>query len=64
MVVDLPAVPLGSNSESEKVSAFLTHSNGLGFSDGQTVSAIIGNRAINNGAAIDAFPCVEDEKEI
>jgi len=64
MVVDPPAVPLGSNSESEKISAFLARSNGLGFLDSQTVSSIIGNRAINNGAAIDAFPCVEDEKEI
>ena len=36
----------------------------LGFSGSQTLSAILGNRPVNNGSAIDAFPCVEDEKEI
>lgn len=30
----------------------------------EAFSAIIGNRAINNGSAINTFPCVEDEKKI
>jgi len=43
---------------------FLTRSNGLGFVRSQALSAIIGNRAVDNGAAVDTFPGIEDEKEI
>ncbi len=48
----------------EMVSIFLARGHGLGFSGSQTLSPIVGNRAVDNGPAIDAFPCVEDEKEI
>ncbi len=34
------------------------------FSSCEAFSSIVGNRAINNGATINAFPCVEDEKKI
>lgn len=36
----------------------------LGALGSQTLSAIIGNRAVNDGAAIDAFPSIKHEKEI
>jgi hypothetical protein len=45
-------------------SILLARGNSLGFSGQPTLSAIVGNRAVDNSAAIDAFPCVEDEKEI
>jgi predicted DNA-binding transcriptional regulator YafY len=47
-----------------RVQIFLAHGNGLRSLGRHTLSAIIGNGAIDNGAAIEAFPCVEDEKEI
>ena len=47
-----------------RVKIFLAHGNGLRSLGRQTLSTIIGNGAIDNGAAIEAFPCVEDEKEI
>lgn len=53
-----------SDSEPEMVSIFLACGNGLGFSGSQTLSAIIGNGAVDNGAAIDAFPCVEHQEEV
>lgn len=34
------------------------------FSGCETLSAIVGNRTINNGAAINALPCIEDQKKI
>ena len=37
---------------------------GLGFSSLQTLSAILGNGAVDNGAAIEAFPGIKHEKEI
>jgi len=43
---------------------FLARSNGLGFSGRKTLSAIIGNGAVNDGTAIHAFPGIEHEKEI
>jgi hypothetical protein len=42
----------------------LARGNGLGFTGSQTLSAIIRNGAVDDGAAIDAFPCVKHEKEI
>ena len=36
----------------------------LGFTGRQTLSAIIGNGAVDDGAAIDAFPCIKHEEEI
>lgn len=38
--------------------------NSLGISSSQTLSAIIGNGAVDDGAAIDTFPGIEHEKEI
>jgi hypothetical protein len=52
------------DSEPKMASIFLGRGNGLGFSKSQTLSAIIGNGAVDNGAAIDAFPCVEHEEEV
>lgn len=34
------------------------------FSSCETLSAIVGNRTVNNGAAINALPCIEDQKKI
>jgi len=48
----------------DSASTNLARASGLRFSSRQTLSAVIGNRAVNNGSTIDAFPCVEDEKEI
>jgi hypothetical protein len=45
-------------------STLLAHGNGLGLSGSQTLSAIVGNGAVDDGAAINAFPGIEDEKEI
>ncbi len=42
----------------------LSHGHGLGLSGRQTLSAIVGNGAVDNGAAIEAFPGIEHEKEI
>ena len=42
----------------------LARGNGLGFTGSQTLSAIIRDGAVDNGAAIDAFPCIKHEKEI
>ena len=42
----------------------LTRGSGLRFSGSQTPSAIIGNGAVDNGAAVDTFPCIKHEKEI
>ncbi len=36
----------------------------LRLAGSQTLSAIIGNGSVNNSAAIDAFPCIEYEKEV
>jgi len=47
----------GSNSK-------LPSGDGLGLSCHETFSAIVGDGAINNSAAIDALPCVENEKKI
>ena len=38
--------------------------NGLSFSCCQTLSPVVGNRAIDDGATINALPGVENEKEI
>jgi hypothetical protein len=46
------------------VLALLMHTGGLRASGGQTLAAIMGNGTVNDGAAIHAFPGIEDEKEI
>jgi hypothetical protein len=46
------------------VRIFLAYGHGLGSSGSQALSAIVGNRAVYNGAAIEAFPGIEHEKEI
>lgn len=43
---------------------YSTRGNGLGFSGGQALSAIIGNGSVDDGTAIHAFPCIKHEKEI
>ena len=43
---------------------FLLRSNGLGLTGRQTLSAIAGNSAVDDRPAVDAFPGIEDEKEI
>jgi hypothetical protein len=42
----------------------LARADGLRLAGCQTLSAIIGNGAVNNGAAVDAFPCIKHEKEV
>ena len=42
----------------------LARANGLRLAGRQTLSAIIGNGAVNNGTAVDAFPCIKHEKEV
>ena len=34
------------------------------FTSCEALSAIVGNRTINDGAAINTFPCIEDQKKI
>ena len=36
----------------------------LGIPGGQAFAPVVGNRAIDDGAAVDALPGVEDQKEI
>jgi len=36
----------------------------LGITRGQAFAPIVGNRPIDDGAAVDALPCVEDQKEV
>jgi len=62
--LDYHWVPAGSGSEPAVVKIVLARGDGLGLSGRQTLSAIIGNGAVDHGAAIHAFPCIEDEKEI
>ena len=61
---DAHRVPPGSETEPGVGQVFLARANGLGFSDLQTLSSIFGNGAVDNGAAVEAFPGIEDEKEI
>lgn len=42
----------------------LSRRDGLRFARRQTLAAVGGNGAIDDGTAVDAFPGVEDEKEI
>jgi hypothetical protein len=42
----------------------LTSRDGLRFAGSQALSAVVGDGAVNNGTAVDAFPCIEYEKEI
>lgn len=42
----------------------LARTDGLGFAGSQTLPAIIGNGTVDNGAAVDAFPCIKHEKEV
>ena len=42
----------------------LARGNGLRFSCRQTLSPIVGNRTIDDGAAVNALPGIENEKEI
>ncbi len=46
------------------VRIFLARGHGLGTPGSQTLATIIRNGAVDNGAAIDAFPCIEDEEEV
>ena len=36
----------------------------LCIAGGETFAPVVGNRAIDDGAAVDALPCVEDQKEV
>jgi hypothetical protein len=46
------------------VQVCLLGSDSLGLSDRQALSAIMGDSAVDNGTAIEAFPGIKDEKEI
>lgn len=54
----------GLDLEPEMMTIILSRGHGLGLSGSQTLSAIVGNGAVDNGAAIEAFPSIEHEKEI
>ena len=43
---------------------FLPRGKGPSISGSQTLPAVIGNRAIDDGAAIEAFPGIKHEKEV
>jgi hypothetical protein len=59
-----PTVSLvGSDAEPEKERS-LASGDRVRFSSREAFSAIVGNRAVDNGSAINAFPCIEDEKKI
>lgn len=42
----------------------LARGDGVGFAGRQTLSAILGDGAVDNGAAVEALPGIKDEKEI
>ncbi len=64
MVSERSTVPLrGSDTEPDK-ERNLASRDCVRLSSCEALSAIVGNRAINNGSTIDAFPCVEDKKEV
>lgn len=44
--------------------ATLPSGDGLGLARGEALSTIVGDGAIDDGAAVDAFPGVENEEEI
>jgi hypothetical protein len=56
--------PPGAGSEFKMEPMSLARSNGLGYSDRKTVSAIGGNSTVDKGTTIDAFPGIKHEKEI
>jgi hypothetical protein len=64
MAVDTTAIPPGSEPEPGIGRIFLARGDDLGLSSSQTFSSIVGNGAVDHGAAVDAFPCIEDQKEI
>jgi hypothetical protein len=43
---------------------WLSRLDGLRIASGQALAAIVGNGAINDRAAVNALPCVEDQKEV
>jgi len=53
----------GSDTEPDK-ERNLASRDRVRLSSCEALSAIVGNCAINNGSTIDAFPCIEDEKEV
>lgn len=64
MLTRRPTVPrVGSEVEPEKESN-LASGYRVRISSCEAFSAIVGNCAVNNGSAINAFPCVEDEKKV
>ncbi len=42
----------------------LARTDGLRLAGSQTLSAIVRNGAVDNGTAIDAFPCIKHKKEV
>ncbi|MDR4468791.1 MAG: hypothetical protein MRJ68_10910 [Nitrospira sp.] len=64
IVEDATEVLPGLGYKPELLSIFLARGNSLGTSGSQTLSAILRDGAVDNGAAIDTLPGIEDEKEI
>lgn len=58
-----PVRLVGSDAEPEYKRS-LTSGNGSRIPSCKALSTVVGNRAIDNGSAIDALPCVEDEEKI
>jgi hypothetical protein len=64
MAANATVIPPSEPCEYEMVLITLPYADGLSISGSQTLPAVIGNGAVDDGAAIDAFPGVEHEKEI
>lgn len=64
MAARATVVPPSEACEYEMVLITLPYVNGLGLSGSQTLSAVIGNRAVDDGPAVDAFPGIKHEKEV
>ena len=61
---DCCSTPAGSESELESGHDSSARGDGLGFLSCQALSAILSNGAVDNGAAVETFPRIKDEKEV
>ena len=59
---DPPGIP--HSRERENTARLLACRDGLRLPRSETLPTIVGNRAVDDGAAVNALPGVEDEEEI
>jgi len=64
MAPDVTTVPPGSEFEPGMDRSFLAGGDGLRLSSSETLSPVVRDGAVDHGAAIEAFPCIEHQKEI